>query len=119
MFKILGNILTLVGLILAVGIILVLAYVCSKYIGGSMIGYCISPNMKVVDRITLGQDKSLVITKVGTKYFLLGVSSSGINMLKEISSEDLSNLQQAEHKEAVGMPQFKNVFTDLLSKKKH
>ena len=84
-----------------------------------MIGYCSSPNMKVVDRIALGQDKSLVITKVGTKYFLLGVSSSGINMLKEIPFEDLSNLQQTENKEAVGMPQFKNVFTDLLSKKKH
>ena len=75
--------------------------------------------MKVVDRIALGQDKSLVITKVGTKYFLLGVSSSSINMLKEIPFEDLSNLQQTENKEAVGMPQFKNVFTDLLSKKKH
>ena len=65
------------------------------------------------------EEISLVITKVGTKYFLLGVSSSSINMLKEIPFEDLSNLQQTENKEAVGMPQFKNVFTDLLSKKKH
>ena len=118
MFKILGNILTLVGLILTVGKILVLAYVCSKYIGRSMVGYSSSPNMKVVDRIALGQDKSLVIAKVGAKYFLLGVSSASINMLKEISPEELGTLAQTENKEAVGVPQFKSVFSDLLSKMK-
>ncbi len=113
-----GDILTLAGLILTVGVILILAYICSKYIGRSMVGYKSSHNMKVVDSMALGPDKSLIIAKVLDKYFLLGVSSGSISMLKEMPIEELGALAQNENKDNLGIPQFKSVFSDILSKMK-
>ncbi len=48
--------------------------------------------MKIIDRMNLSQDKSIAIVQVGEKYILTGVSSAGISLLKELSEEDLVQL---------------------------
>ena len=113
MVKILDNILTFAGLIIAIAVILFLSYVFSKYIGRGVMGYSSSSNIKVVDRIILGQDKSLAIVKVGNKYYLIGISSAGINMLNEVSPDDLQNIEQINKFDENKIPQFKNIFAEV------
>lgn len=118
MVKILDYILTFLGLIIAIGVILLLSYIFSKYIGHKVMGYSNSANIKIIDRIAIGQDKSLAIVEVGKKYYLIGISSSNINMLNELSLDDLDNIQGSNKKGEEDLPQFKSVFTDILSKVK-
>lgn len=118
MVKILDYILTFLGLIIAIGVILLLSYIFSKYIGHKVMGYSNSANIKIIDRIAIGQDKSLAIVEVGKKYYLIGISSSNINMLNELSLDDLDNIQGFNKKGEEDFPQFKSVFTDILSKVK-
>lgn len=118
MVKILDYILTFLGLIIAIGAILLLSYVFSKYIGHKVVGYSNSVNIKVIDRIAIGQDKSLAIVEVGKKYYLIGISSSNISMLNEVFLDDLNNIQEFNKKDDGNFPQFKSIFLDVLSKMK-
>lgn len=53
-----------------------------------------SGRMKTLDYMPLGTDKSLAIVQIGERYFLIGVSSGEINLLTELSPEDVSLPQE-------------------------
>jgi len=45
--------------------------------------------MQMLDRLPLGQDKAVAIVRAGKHYYLIGVASSQITLLAELSEEDL------------------------------
>ncbi len=111
------SVLTFLGLVIAIGAILFLSYVFSKYVGQKFVGYGNSDNMKVVDRIAVDRDKSLAIIEVGSRYYLISIGSSDIHMLQEVSAEDIKNMEALGKKNNDDMiPQFKNVFLEVVSK---
>lgn len=54
-----------------------------------MLRYQASSCMKVIDRVIIGQDKSLMIVQIGERYCLIGVAQSGIQLLMELSKEEV------------------------------
>lgn len=54
-----------------------------------MLRYQTSSCMKVIDRVIIGQDKSLMIVQIGERYCLIGVAQSGIQLLMELSKEEV------------------------------
>lgn len=65
------------------------SYYCAKRVGGTSLRGGRSRYMKVVDRIVIGQDRDLSIICIGNRYYLIGSSAGGINMLTEIEAENL------------------------------
>ncbi len=117
-----GDFLQLIATFVIVVLILILAFVMTRRIGKTAIRYQNSSNMKVLERILLGQDKSLLIVQVGNKYCLIGVAQSGIQLLMELKEEDISELILQAREGATTdfrMSQFKEIFLDKFGKMKH
>jgi len=50
--------------------------------------------MKILERLPLSKDTSLLIVKVGDKGYLMSSSSGKSEILKELSAEELENINQ-------------------------
>ncbi len=94
----------------AVIAIIYLSYLASKYIGKGLGRTGSSRYMRLIDQITLGQDRH--------KYLLVGVTSGQINVLSEIQDEDLFPLGPDEEVQAVQIPDFKKMMEKLGDLKK-
>ena len=114
-----SNLVSLLGVIIVFILILLFCYLSLKYVGRGVVKRGGSANIKIIDRMILGQDKSIVIAKVGKKYYLLGVTSSGIHLISELQPDDIDMKPMDDKKETDGTAPFKNIFSDILLKKKH
>lgn len=78
------DVLPLIGAVIAIAIVLYLTYYFSKFMGRKMGDISNKGNIKIVERVALGQDKGLAVTEIGGKYYLLGISNNGISLLMEM-----------------------------------
>lgn len=83
---------------IAAAAIIYLSYLCSKYIGKGANMNRTSRYMRIIDQIPVGQDRHLAIVQIGLKYFLVGIASSQINILSEISEEDFIQISTPDKK---------------------
>lgn len=49
-----------------------------------------SKHIKIVDRVMLGQDKSIVVADIFNKLYILGISGQQITLLKELNDVELT-----------------------------
>lgn len=73
----------------AAALIIYFSYLASKYIGKGTSMNQKSRYMRVIDQITVGQDRYVAIVQIGVKYFLVGIASGQVNVLSELQAEDL------------------------------
>ncbi len=97
----------------AVAVIIYLSYLASKYIGKGISRSSSSRYMRLIDQITLGQDRHIAIIQIGGKYLLVGVTSGQVNVLSELEDEELFPLGPDEEEGAVRIPDFKSVMEKL------
>lgn len=84
-----GGILSLLGTFIVILLIIYASFRFSKYIGQKTNSFGQSKNIKVIDNIPIGQDRFISIVNVGKKYFLIGITSSEITFLKELSEDEI------------------------------
>lgn len=106
----------LVTLCLVVAI-LYMSYRASKWIGSGMrmtkrMGY-----IKILDQTAVAQDKSIAVISAGKRHFLIGIASSRISVLSELSEEDLTVPQEeTDHAEQAGT--FKDILNGIADKRR-
>ncbi|HWQ30645.1 MAG TPA: flagellar biosynthetic protein FliO [Negativicutes bacterium] len=71
-------------------VILGAAYYVTRFIAKRGFGASGNKNIKVVESISLGIDKSLLLVKVGEQYMLLGSTQKSISLLAEIDKDKLA-----------------------------
>lgn len=99
-------------------LILFLSYWFTKYIGTKTMKIRASGHMQIVDRLSISQDKSIVILKVEKKYYLLSLSQSGIHLIKELDDIDEHTFQDMEVMHGKKEYDFKDVFSQYFPYKK-
>lgn len=99
-------------LILMVGI-LYLAYVCTRYIGKSTRFRGQTRNIKLIDQLAVGQDKSIAVIKTGGQYLLIGIASSQITVLRELDGEEILEYEVSVENEKK-LPDFKEMIERLI-----
>lgn len=77
----------MLGLLFAFGLILLLCYYTTKFIGKRMSGGTKNKNMRIVETLSLGLDRCLYLILVGNKYFLFFSSKKGLELVSEIDAE--------------------------------
>ena len=97
---------------IAVALIIYLSYVASKYIGGSLKRSSSSRYMRLLDQVTLGQDRHIAIVQVGAKYMLVGVTAGQVSFLSELRDDELISLS-AEDEGEMKSPDFKSMLEKL------
>ena len=106
-----GAAVTLVVAILAVCAVLYLSYIFSRYLAAGASKVNKSANIKIIDRVVLGQDRMLLIAKIGEKHYLIGSSAQSINILTELDEKDIRSGSAVPD---VGMP-FKDALKSVLA----
>lgn len=112
--------LSLIGMCLCVAVILYLAYWVTRRIAmGNMGGAMTSGgHMRIYDRLPLGQNKAVVVARVGLRWLVLGVSDEQITLLTELSEEESRIWRQAKQQNReTAVPKFSDIFSDVLRKK--
>lgn len=97
---------------LGVLFIIFLAYIGTKWLSRRYTNLSRSNQMKVLERISLGQDKSIVLVSIGKKAYLLGVSAKGIDALQNFDEGDFIIPQEITHEKV----DFSNLFNELSKK---
>ncbi len=70
-------------------LIFVGAYYTSRFIANLQNTTSKASNMKILEAISLGPQKTLQLIKIGKEYILIGVSKDTVTFVKEISEEKL------------------------------
>lgn len=75
---------SLIGAFLAIALVLYLSYRFSKFMATSFNDMGSKGNIKILERVALGQDKGLAVAQISGKYYLLGISNNGISLLMDM-----------------------------------
>lgn len=105
----------LVTLLILLGI-LYLAFRVSKYLGTVAVKQSQSKYIKVIDMMALGQDKAISIAQIGNKYFVLGITSGGINNLAELSEDNIQEFEVEKLETLDITEKFKDIINNVKNK---
>ena len=103
---------------LAVVLILFLSYWFTKYIGVRAMKNRNSRHMQIVDRLSISQDKSILVLKVEKNYYLLSLSQSGLSLIKELENIDEDAFQDMPEMQGKMEHDFKEVLSQYFTNKK-
>lgn len=92
---------TLLGMLAAVVVILLLAWLFTRYLAGRTPGAMRffrnrAGRLQMLERMPLGREQYLAVIRMGEKYLLLGVTGSQITLLRELSAEETSAWTEEE-----------------------
>ncbi|MFA9422247.1 MAG: FliO/MopB family protein [Sedimentibacter sp.] len=106
------DIFSLIISVIGIIFVLFLTYYGTKWLSTKANVINKSKYMNIVDRIMLGQNKYMAIAEISNKYYLLSITESQINIIKEL--DDFQTLP--EEKKEVTM-EFSKILNNLLKKK--
>ena len=97
------------------------SYLASKYIGKGLSKSSSSMYMRLIDQITMGQDRHIAIIQVSNKFFLVGITAGQISVLSELQDEELLPLAPDADEGGANALDFKAMmdkFSDLGKKRR-
>lgn len=117
------GVLSLLGMLLTVGVVLVLAYWCTKLIAGRGIPGLArsgsgSENMCLLWQLHIGKNERLVLLRVHSRCLLLGVTGGGIQLLAELTEDEAAQWLEKPPVAGESLPSFSQVLKGSFLKKK-
>ncbi|GEM_PF-645713 len=85
----------LITLLFSMGGIVVAAYIGTKWLSRNISPQSGSQTVKIIDRVFISQDKSLMVIQVVGRYMLISVSSGSIQKLCDIDPLEMEGLKAA------------------------
>ena len=82
-----NSFLSLAGAVLTVGCILLLAYWCSRLMGKTYMKATSGRNLKILEQVRIGADKQILLVRLRSHMYLIGVTQAGIQMLEKLEEE--------------------------------
>jgi flagellar protein FliO/FliZ len=70
-------------------VILVAAYYFIRYLSKKTFNNAANKNLRIIETVSIGIDKSLLLVKVGDQYFLFGSTQKSITLFSEMDPEKL------------------------------
>lgn len=116
---------TLMGMLLAVALVLLLAYGFTRFLAGrgtllSHGGGSRSGNLRVLDRLPLGREQYVALVQMGERRMLLGVTPAQITLLRELNQEEAALWDEPQF--SGGTPgtamRFQDALREVLKQKK-
>lgn len=108
----------ILGTLLGIALILYLAYISTKLLGRKLsVRNGSGRKLKIVDSVSVGQGKLLIIVKAGEKTFLVGAASESINLISELESDDFADEETPPENGMDFKTAFKKVLENNFGKK--
>ncbi|WP_027624822.1 flagellar biosynthetic protein FliO [Clostridium lundense] len=106
---------TLLKIIAFLPFVIVLIYISIKYGGEKLQDMQKGKYMKILDRLSLSKDNSLLIVKIGDKAYLMSSTNGNVQIVSELSSEDIRKIESS--KDIVEYESLKEFYKKLRNKK--
>lgn len=78
---------SLLTILIAVGSVMFLAYIMTKFVGKKSSGMMKSKYMKIIDTLSFGFDKTIYLVQVGEQFVLMHISVKGMEFICNIDAE--------------------------------
>jgi flagellar protein FliO/FliZ len=101
----------LLSMVLIVGLIYLSMHFLKKLNTRSAKGEVLGDFVKVLNRTFIAPKQSLLVVKMGEKYAILGVTENNINMISEVSPEEIEKLKNVNR---TGDGSSRQKFTDIF-----
>jgi flagellar protein FliO/FliZ len=88
----------LAGYVLVFGAILYLAYIAARLVGKKTSASMQSRHMQVIEQISLGLDRRLLLIRVGSEYFVFLCGKKEFRQVARVNLDKEEILEQAEEK---------------------
>ena len=108
--------LELIGVLLIFVFILVITYLCSKWMAGYQKVHMKSKNLHMIESIPAGNNKAICLVKAGTEYLVVGIGKDEIQCLVKLSEEQLTDLSFQEDKTTGNEETFQEIFGQFKNK---
>lgn len=105
----------LIGVLLIFLFVLAITYFTTKWIAGYQKGAMCNKNIRIVETFRVNNNKFIQIIQIGEKYLAISVCKDTINVLTELTEEQLTWLPSQEEKSAT-TPDFQEIFEKLKGK---
>lgn len=99
--------------VVVVAFIIYLSYLASKYLSRGMTKSSSSRYMRLIDQMTLGQERYIAIVQVSGKYLLVGITAGQVNILSELKDEELFPLAPEDESGELRTPDFRGMLDKL------
>ena len=86
---VLGSVAQLLTVVVIFIFVLALTYGTTRLAGGIKKQQMAGKNIQIMETVTISGSKFLQIVKVGSRYFLIGISKDSLEYMTELSEEDL------------------------------
>lgn len=108
--------LLIIKIIIFLPFILFILYLSLKYGGSKLQKLQDGRYMKILDRVALSKENSIIVVKIGQKAYAMSSSSKEVNILFEVPKEEIINIESIKE-----LPQYedmKELFKKHIFKKK-
>jgi flagellar protein FliO/FliZ len=106
----------LIGVLLIFLFVLAITYVTTRWIGQYQQGMMQNKNIQVVETFRVSNNKFIQIIQVGKKYLVISVCKDVVNILTELTEEDLLWMPSQEERGVKVNENFQQIFTKLKDK---
>lgn len=107
----------LVGILLVFLFVLALTYLATKWIAGYQQGIVANKNIRVIETFRVSSNKFIQIIQVGEKYLAVSVCKDTINVLTELTEEQLTWMPSMEEKKEANVNEsFQEILNNLKKK---
>ena len=98
--------------------VLAVTYITTRWIGNYQKGHMNSRNLRVIETISVGQNKHICLVKAGTEYLVVAVGKDEIHPIATLEEEQLTDLSFMNEIQntAVSGESFQEIFGQLKDK---
>ena len=72
--------------------VLILTYFTTRWMAGIQKGRSFNRNLKIIETISVGNNKMISIVEAGTKYIVVSIGKDEVNFLTELKEDELKDL---------------------------
>ena len=105
----------LIGVLLIFLFVLVITYFTTKWIAGYQKGVMCNKNIRVIETFRMNNNKFIQIVQIGEKYLAVAVCKDTMNVLTELTEEQLKWLPE-EGEPTAGNQNFQEILEKLKGK---
>lgn len=98
--------------------VLILTYFTTRWMAGIQKGRSFNKNLRIIETISVGNNKMISIVEAGTKYIVVSIGKDDVNYLTELKEEELKDLSIIAEKDPQSMTQNPESFSAIMDKLK-
>lgn len=101
-------------LVISLGVVLLLMFLTFKFANNGVKKVSNDKYIKVIDRIQIGKDISLLIVKVGEEGWIMSTSNGKSEKLKELTKEEILEIEKKKKQKEEDLKEFYKVIEDKM-----